>query len=128
MNVEGMNRCDWLARLSGKGRKQRIVPIGPAALEALREYHELLSRHASRAPVAPADATGPRRHAEDALPLFRNRRGGRLTARRVARIVEKYSRRLSGGSVSPPPLRHPFATHLLDDGAAPRRLQPHLRH
>jgi integrase/recombinase XerC len=128
MNVEDLNGSDGLVRLRGKGRKERIVPIGTVALEALREYHELLSRHASRAPVAPADATGPRRHAEDELPVFRNRRGGRLTARSVERIVEKHSRRLSGGSVSPHALRHSFATHLLDEGADLRAIQEMLGH
>jgi integrase/recombinase XerC len=111
MNVEDLNRSDGLVRLRGKGRKERIVPIGTVALEALREYDELLSRHEERA-----------------QPVFFNHRGGRLTARSVERIVEKHSRRLSGGSVSPHALRHSFATHLLDEGADLRAIQEMLGH
>ena len=111
MNVDDLNRSDGLVRLRGKGRKERIVPIGTVALEALREYDELLSRHEERA-----------------QPVFFNHRGGRLTARSVERIVEKYSRRLSGGSVSPHALRHSFATHLLDEGADLRAIQEMLGH
>jgi integrase/recombinase XerC len=111
MNVDDLNRSDGLVRLRGKGRKERIVPIGTVALEALREYDELLSRHEERA-----------------QPVFFNHRGGRLTARSVERIVEKHSRRLSGGSVSPHALRHSFATHLLDEGADLRAIQEMLGH
>lgn len=118
LNVEDLNRSDGLVRLRGKGRRERIVPIGTVALEALREYHELLSRHAS--PVT--------RHGSPAQPVFLNHWGGRLTARGVERIVEKYSRLLTGGRVSPHALRHSFATHLLDEGADLRAIQELLGH
>jgi integrase/recombinase XerC len=118
MNVEDLNRSDGLVRLRGKGRKERIVPVGTVALEALREYH------ASRRPSAISHQLSARSD----TPVFTNNRGGRLTARSVERIVEKHSRRLSGGSVSPHALRHSFATHLLDEGADLRAIQEMLGH
>jgi len=118
MNVEDLNRSDGLVRLRGKGRKERIVPIGTVALEALREYHASLRPSAVSLQLS----------ARSDIPVFTNNRGGRLTARSVERIVEKHSRRLSGGSVSPHALRHSFATHLLDEGADLRAIQEMLGH
>ena len=118
MNVEDLNRSDGLVRLRGKGRKERIVPIGTVALEALREYHASLR----------PSAISHQLSARSDTPVFTNNRGGRLTARSVERIVEKYSRRLRGGSVSPHALRHSFATHLLDEGADLRAIQEMLGH
>lgn len=119
----GMNRADLdlkegLVRLRGKGRKERIVPIGDVAVEAIKEYHVALSRH-------PAPVT---RHSKHGQPVFRNARGGRLTARSVARFVARYSAQLAGGRVSPHALRHSFATHLLDEGADLRAIQEMLGH
>jgi integrase/recombinase XerC len=111
MNLEDLNLSDGLVRLRGKGRKERIVPIGAVAVETLREYH-----------------AQSRPSKDDAGPVFRNRRGGRLTARSVERIVEKYSGRLTGGRISPHALRHSFATHLLDEGADLRAIQEMLGH
>jgi integrase/recombinase XerC len=111
MNQDDLNLNDGLVRLRGKGRKERIVPIGTVAVEALREYQ------------ARAGASN-----DDEAPVFRNRRGGRLTARSVERLVEKYSSRLTGGRISPHALRHSFATHLLDEGADLRAIQEMLGH
>ncbi|GKS56645.1 tyrosine recombinase XerC [Nitrospira sp.] len=112
---------DWqngLIRLSGKGRRQRIVPIGDMALEALRIY------------LRPRDAGGGDRSRPRGVgaPIFCNQRGGRLTARSVARIVSRYSAASSGGRISPHTLRHSFATHLLDEGADLRAIQELLGH
>jgi integrase/recombinase XerC len=114
MNLEDLNLSDGLVRLRGKGRKERIVPIGEVAVEVLKEYHASL--HASRFTL------------HVSAPVFRNNRGGRLTARSVERTVEKYSGRLAGGRISPHALRHSFATHLLDEGADLRSIQEMLGH
>jgi integrase/recombinase XerC len=103
------NEC---LRVFGKGRKERIVPIGEVALDSLRAYRE-------------------RRRALgiDSAAVFVNRRGGRLTARSVARFVKRYV--LASGTpvaASPHSLRHSFATHLLNQGADLRAIQELLGH
>ena len=114
LNVGDVHDSEGLLRLRGKGRKERIVPIGELALEAITRYRASL-------------ATSPQT-AGHTCPLFYNLRGGRLTSRSVARIVARYSSRLSGGPVSPHTLRHSFATHLLDEGADLRAIQEMLGH
>jgi integrase/recombinase XerC len=113
LNMDDIRWSEGLVRLQGKGRKERIVPIGDLALEAIRTYRASLPPQRSR-PPHPA--------------VFFNNRGGRLTTRSVARIVARYSSRLAGGSVSPHTLRHSFATHLLDEGADLRAIQEMLGH
>lgn len=118
MNVDDLNLGDGLVRLRGKGKKERIVPVGEVAVEAIKEYREQLRPSAvSHPPSAGGDD-----------PVFRNRRGGRLTARSVERIVARYSKALPGGSIGPHALRHSFATHLLDEGADLRAIQELLGH
>ena len=117
VNVEDLRAKEGLVRLRGKGRKERVVPIGDVALEAIRQYLGWLS---SRPNIHPSGL--------NKTALFRNHRGGRLTARSVARIVARYSRTLPGGPVSPHTLRHSFATHLLDEGADLRAIQEMLGH
>ena len=114
MTLRDIQSSDGLVRLRGKGRKERIVPIGEVAIQAIRAYRDS---------VRPARAA--RREDE---PIFLNHRGGRLTSRSIARVVAHYSSRLAGGAVSPHTLRHSFATHLLDEGADLRAIQEMLGH
>ena len=110
----------WV-RVMGKGSREREVPVGPLAIEAIRRMRE--------DPVA--ESTGSRgpgaRPEGDAL--FRNFRGDRLSERGVARILAKQLLRLAGNfDVSPHGLRHSFATHLLAAGADLRSIQSLLGH
>ena len=113
LDIGDVREPEGLVRLQGKGRKERIVPIGEMALEAIRRYRASLPLQSAGVP--------PR-------ALFCNQRGGRLTSRSVARVVNRYSSRLAGGAVSPHALRHSFATHLLDEGADLRSIQEMLGH
>ncbi|MGH3445685.1 MAG: site-specific tyrosine recombinase XerD, partial [Nocardioidaceae bacterium] len=105
-------------RLLGKGGKERVVPVGSYALEALQSY---LVR--SRPALAAAGAT-------NAVPaLFLNARGGRLSRQSAWTVLVKAAERAGvDAAVSPHTLRHSFATHLLDGGADVRVVQELLGH
>jgi integrase/recombinase XerD len=107
-----------MVRLSGKGDKQRIVPVGSYARQALEQY---LVR------ARPALATASRR-ASASPAVFLNARGGRLTRQGAWAVLRATATRAGIADVSPHTLRHSFATHLLDGGADVRVVQELLGH
>ncbi len=119
-----MNHLDFasgMVRVTGKGNKERLVPFGTAAAEAIQRYfperQQLIAARAARG--RPADSQA----------LFLNSRGGRITARSVERLIQSYGSRAGiTAVVTPHALRHSFATHLLEMGADLRTVQELLGH
>lgn len=117
----GMNRDDispasegssaGLIRIRGKGRKERIVPVGQRSLHAIELYLKAQKK------------------GKDSQAVFKGPAGNRLTARTVQRILEKYRKKLGLlQKASPHTLRHTFATHMLESGADLRAIQEMLGH
>jgi integrase/recombinase XerC len=116
LNVSDIDLTGEIIKARGKGRRERIMPIGKPALECVRKYIEV------RAAV-------PRINESDPDALFLNRFGDRLSSRSIRKILDKYIR-ITGlnEKTSPHTLRHSFATHLLNRGANLRMVQELLGH
>jgi integrase/recombinase XerC len=105
-----------IARVVGKGLKERIVPIGAVAIQTLRDY-SLEQRKKWNLTC------------RGETPIFLNHRGSRITTRSIARVVEKHLRKAGiPVKMGPHGLRHTFATHLLNSGADLRVIQEMLGH
>lgn len=118
LNLEHLDFKARLVRVSGKGGKERILPVGRKAITALSEYLEHTAQQRKKAGYSRGQG-----------PLFLNYRGGRLSSRSVHRLVKRYSRECGiTTEISPHSIRHTFATHLLDGGADLRSIQELLGH
>ena len=119
LDMDDVDFSERLVRVTGKGSRERIVPFGEAAADALRAY--LPSRAALRHQANDENEPGD--------PLFVNARGGRLTSRSMARLLKRRLRAAGlPEEISPHALRHTFATHLLQAGADLRAIQELLGH
>ena len=118
LNLADITRKELILRVRGKGNKERVVPYGGKAEQALEAYSPVRD-----AILRKAKSRG------DYQAVFLNHQGTRITQRSVARILKKYARLFNiNWDLHPHSLRHAFATHLLTDGADLRAIQELLGH
>jgi len=114
LDIEDVDITGGTARVRGKGKKERMVPLGSYALKSIKNYLAIT-----------AESFGKRAHG----PLFLNRSGKRISDRSVRRKLDIYLREAGIAlRVSPHALRHSFATHMLNAGADLRSVQEMLGH
>lgn len=121
LNTADIDTSRRLARVTGKGNKQRVVPFGEHAASAIDVW---LAR---RGELLAGEDTSPD-GAEDAAALFLGSRGRRIDQRQVRRVVERAAQRTGDSDLSPHALRHSAATHMLEGGADLRVVQELLGH
>jgi integrase/recombinase XerC len=121
LNLEHLDFETGMVKVQGKGNRERLVPVGRPALEALTGYlaqRQILCRQRAE-----------RGHPPERYAFFLNGRGSRLTTRSIERLVSMYAQRVGiAARVTPHALRHSFATHLLEMGADLRSVQELLGH
>jgi len=114
LNLEHLDEFSEALRIRGKGRKERLAPLGSKAIEAIQNYLALRQRELGKVRSG---------------PLFINKHGRRLSDRSIRRKLDGYLRQAGiAPHVSPHALRHSFATHMLDAGADLRSVQEMLGH
>jgi integrase/recombinase XerD len=118
LDTSDLNMEEGFVRVLGKGNKERLVPLGGLALQALSAYlsngRSMLRTHKTLRATSPA--------------VFVNQRGGRLSRQAVFALVRTYGGRVGLDGLHPHALRHSFATHMLEGGADLRALQEILGH
>ncbi|MHC4315139.1 MAG: tyrosine recombinase XerC [Planctomycetota bacterium] len=117
LNMDDIDFLGEVVHVRGKGKKERIAPIGSSALQVIQHYMEFRNKRAQSS------------RNFDAKVLFVNKHGRRLSTRSVRRKMDKYLK-MAGldPAISPHTLRHSFATHMLNNGADLRSVQELLGH
>lgn len=113
LNIADIDASRHLARVTGKGNKQRVVPFGENAAKEIEAWQ---------------DRRGELLKSSDETALFLGSRGGRIDQRQVRRVVERAAQRTGDSDLSPHALRHSAATHMLEGGADLRVVQELLGH
>jgi integrase/recombinase XerC len=117
LNLEDVDFLGEVIHVRGKGKKERISPIGAKALQSIQQYIEYRNKRMQND------------NSFDAKVLFANKHGKRLSTRSVRRKMDKYLRQAGlDPTISPHTLRHSFATHMLNNGADLRSVQELLGH